>query len=80
MTTLAEVRARWHGHGIRAEVAIHVAPEATVAEAHQIADHVRQQLAHDIDHITDVAFETRPANTGARRTARSDGTDAVSPG
>jgi cation diffusion facilitator family transporter len=54
---VAEVRARWHGHGIKTELTIDVAAAATVADAHQIAGAVRHQLAHDIDHITDLAIE-----------------------
>src|SRR5215208_2896785 len=46
---VAEVRARWLGHGIRAEVTIGVSPSATVAEAHELADRVRHELSHDVE-------------------------------
>ena len=41
---VADVRARWLGHGLRAELAIGVGPDASVGEAHAIAEHVRRRL------------------------------------
>jgi cation diffusion facilitator family transporter len=59
-----EVRARWLGHGLRAELAIGVSPGATVAETHELAERVRHELAHDVEHITDVTVEPRPSVAG----------------
>jgi cation diffusion facilitator family transporter len=58
---VTDVRARWLGHGIRAELTIGVPPEATVAEAHELADNVRHELSHDVEHITHVTVEARPS-------------------
>jgi cation diffusion facilitator family transporter len=41
---IADVRARWLGHGLRAELAIAVGPDAGVGEAHAIAEDVRRRL------------------------------------
>jgi len=59
---VSEVRARWLGHGIRAELTIGVSPDATVVEAHELADRVRHELSHEVEHITDVSVEARPAS------------------
>jgi divalent metal cation (Fe/Co/Zn/Cd) transporter len=74
------VRARWHGHGIRAELAIDVSPDTSVAEAHDVAERVRHELSHDVQHITDVTIETRPANASDGTAATRRGSAAVSPG
>jgi divalent metal cation (Fe/Co/Zn/Cd) transporter len=63
---VTDVRARWLGHGIRAELTIEVPADATVAQAHALADHVRHGLSHDVEHITDVTVEARPAGAAAR--------------
>ena len=60
---VTDVRARWLGHGIRAELTIRIPPDTTVAEAHELADHVRHELSHEVEHISDVTVETRPAGT-----------------
>ena len=57
---VTDVRARWLGHGIRAELTIGVPPDASVAEAHELADHVRHELSHEVEHITDVTVQVRP--------------------
>ena len=62
---VSDVRARWLGHGIRAELTIGVSPDATVVEAHELADRVRHELSHENELITDVTVEARPATSGA---------------
>jgi cation diffusion facilitator family transporter len=47
---VTDVRARWLGHGIRAALTIEIPPEATVAQAHELADHVRHELSHNVEH------------------------------
>jgi len=59
---VSDVRARWLGHGIRAELTIGVSPDTTVAEAHELADRVRHELSHENELITDVTVEARPAS------------------
>jgi cation diffusion facilitator family transporter len=68
---VTDVRARWLGHGIRAELTIGVPPEATVAEAHELADNVRHELSHDVEHITDVTVEARPSIAAAPLACRA---------
>jgi len=77
---VADVRARWLGHGIRAQLAIDVAPDTSVAEAHDLAERVRHELSHDVQHITDVTIETRPASATDRTAPRRSDAAAISPG
>jgi cation diffusion facilitator family transporter len=63
---VTDVRARWLGHGIRAELTIEVPPDATVVQAQALADHVRHELSHDVEHISDVTVEARPPGVAAR--------------
>ena len=48
---VAEVRARWLGHQLRAEVNIAVDPELSVAEGHAIAREVNHRLMHELRYL-----------------------------
>jgi cation diffusion facilitator family transporter len=48
---VAEVRARWVGHRLRAEVNVAVAPEMTVSEGHDIAREVNHRLMHELGYL-----------------------------
>src|SRR5215217_501073 len=48
---VAEVRARWLGHRLRAEVNVAVSPELSVAEGHTIAREVNHQLLHELRYL-----------------------------
>jgi hypothetical protein len=48
-------------HAIRVELAIGVAPGATVQQAHELADRVRREPTDHVEHVTDVIVETRPS-------------------
>jgi cation diffusion facilitator family transporter len=48
---VAEVRARWLGHRLRAEVNVAVSPELSVAEGHAIAREVNHQLMHHLGYL-----------------------------
>jgi len=70
---VADVRARWLGHGIKAELAIEIPPDATVADAHELAEIVHHELSHDVEHIADVTIEMRPAGAGGGSARRRPG-------
>jgi cation diffusion facilitator family transporter len=57
---LTEVRARWVGHYLRAEVSIAVAPELSVAEGHALATEVRHQLLHHVRYLSEVSVHVDP--------------------
>jgi cation diffusion facilitator family transporter len=53
-----DVRARWLGHSMRAELTVVIEPETTVAEGVEIAERVRRALLAEIEHLTEVAIQT----------------------
>ena len=57
---VAEVRARWVGHRLHAEVNVAVAPELTVAEGHQIAEEVNHQLMHHLSYLGTAVIHIDP--------------------
>ena len=59
---VTEVRARWLGHRLHAELNVAVDPELTIAQAHAIAAEVRHQLLHHLDYLSLVVIHVDPAN------------------
>ena len=61
-----DLRMRWIGHHLRAELAVTVAADLTVAEAHALAHDVEHRLLHTIPRLAAVVVHTEPA-VGAER-------------
>jgi cation diffusion facilitator family transporter len=59
---VTEVRARWLGHRLHAELNIAVDPQLTIAQAHAIAGEVRHQLLHHLDYLSLVVIHVDPAD------------------
>ncbi|EQB63146.1 MAG: cation efflux family protein [candidate division Zixibacteria bacterium RBG-1] len=59
---VTEVRARWVGHRLHAEVNVAVSPEISVEEGHEIAKEVRHQLLHFLPHLSNATIHIDPAN------------------
>lgn len=59
---VSEVRARWLGHRMHAEVNIAVDPQLTIAQAHAVAAEVRHQLLHHLDYLSLVVIHVDPAD------------------
>jgi cation diffusion facilitator family transporter len=59
---VAEVRARWLGHRLHAEVNIAVNPQMTIAQAHAVATEVRHQLLHRLSYLSLVVIHVDPAD------------------
>ena len=57
---VADVRARWVGHWLRAEVNIAVDSTLPVAEGHRIAKQTHQQLLHELPHLSAVTVHVDP--------------------
>ena len=66
-----EVRLRWIGHRIRAEVGLGVDPGLSVVEAHAVATDAHHRLLHDVKGVDDVTVHVGPAG--------DDGTDHHAP-
>src|SRR5215217_7863863 len=59
---VTEVRARWLGHRLHAELNIAVDPQLTISQAHAIAAEVRHQLLHHLDYLSLVVIHVDPAD------------------
>jgi cation diffusion facilitator family transporter len=57
---VSEVRARWLGHRLHAEVNIAVDPELSVAEGHAIAREVNHQLLHHLSYLNGAVIHVDP--------------------
>jgi cation diffusion facilitator family transporter len=58
-----EVRMRWIGHSLRAELAVTVDADLTIEQAHHIAHDVEHQLVHAVPRLTAAIVHTEPAGT-----------------
>ena len=61
-----DLRMRWIGHQLRAELAVTVAEDLNVLEAHALAHAVEHRLVHTIPRLAAVVVHTEPA-VGAER-------------
>src|SRR5215208_6066910 len=69
---VSEVRARWLGHRLQAEVNVGVAPELSVAEGHAIAREVNHRLMHELRYLDMAVVHVDPlqeAGEGHHRVA-----------
>jgi divalent metal cation (Fe/Co/Zn/Cd) transporter len=57
---VTEVRLRWSGHRLHAEVNLAVSPRLSVAEGHAIAVEARHQLLHHLPYLSNVTIHTDP--------------------
>lgn len=57
---VTQVRARWAGHRLYAELNIAVDPKLRVAESHRIASEVQHQLAHHLPHLGNAVVHVDP--------------------
>lgn len=63
IVTVSDVRARWLGHRIHAEVTVSVAATLSVADAHGIAETVERALLASNPSLAGVSIHTHPAGT-----------------
>jgi cation diffusion facilitator family transporter len=57
---IAEVRVRWIGHRLLAEVNLAVRDDLTVEQGHQIAQQVRHQLLHHLKYLSNATIHIDP--------------------
>lgn len=57
---VTEVRARWVGHRLHAELNVAVASHLSVAEGHAIAKEVRHELLHHLSYLSSVMVHVDP--------------------
>src|SRR5206468_1545259 len=61
---VTDVRARWIGHRLHADVSVSVSSELSVADGHTIAKEVRHQLFHHLPHLGGVTVHVDPYGQG----------------
>jgi cation diffusion facilitator family transporter len=64
---VTEVRVRWIGHRLHAELNIAVSPELTVGEGHEIAREVRHQLLHHLRYLSNATIHIDPVDGSGER-------------
>ncbi|NIQ38877.1 MAG: cation diffusion facilitator family transporter [Proteobacteria bacterium] len=57
---VTEVRVRWLGHRLHAEVNIAVSPELSIESGHEIAKEVRHQLLHHLRYLSNATIHIDP--------------------
>jgi len=57
---VTEVRVRWLGHRMHAEVNVSVAPDLSVTKGHDIAMHVQHDLLHDLRYLASATIHIDP--------------------
>ena len=62
VASVGEVRARWIGHRLIADVNLGVAPNLTVKEGHEIARRARADIERDLPHVVGVTVHVDPAD------------------
>jgi cation diffusion facilitator family transporter len=64
---VTDVRARWIGHRLHAELSVTVATDLSVREGHEVAREVRHQLLHHVPHLGGVTVHVDPVGQGGER-------------
>ena len=64
---VTEVRLRWSGHRLHAEVNVAVSPKLSVAEGHAIAMEARHQLLHHLPYLSKVTIHIDPENLSGEK-------------
>lgn len=64
---VTEVRARWHGHRLQAELNLAVDPALSVERGHHVAREVRHRLLHHLPYLSDAVVHVDPASASGER-------------
>ncbi len=64
---VSEVRVRWLGHRLHAEVNIAVNPELSIERGHEIAKEVRHQLLHYLRYLSNATVHIDPTNVSGEK-------------
>jgi cation diffusion facilitator family transporter len=66
VAAVRELRIRWIGHTLRAEVDVDVDPALSVGEAHHVAHHVERHLLDALPRLAGATIHVSPAGAHAR--------------
>ena len=64
---VTEVRVRWLGHRLHAELNIAVSPELSVDKGHEIATEVRHRLLHQLRYLSSATIHIDPASASGEK-------------
>ena len=64
---VTDIRARWLGHRLHAEVNVTLASQITLRDAHTIAEEVRHQLLHHLKYLSIVVIHVDPEEKSGER-------------
>jgi len=67
VTEVTDVRARWIGHRLHADLSITVPGALSVGEGHEVAKAVRHQLLHHLPHLGSMTVHVDPDGQGGDR-------------
>jgi cation diffusion facilitator family transporter len=74
---VSDVRARWIGHTLRAEVSITVDPHLTVQEGHDLAKRVEHEMGDDLKFLSGVTIHIDPAGEAGEQCHRAEPHDGA---
>jgi cation diffusion facilitator family transporter len=60
-----QVKARWSGHRLEAQLSLGVDPAMSVADSHEVAELAHHELLHAIPHLNDVNVHVHPSQGGS---------------
>ena len=60
---VTEVRVRWLGHSLLAEVNLAVQPDLSVEKGHQIAEEAHHQLMHHLQYLSNATVHVDPVGS-----------------
>jgi cation diffusion facilitator family transporter len=60
VANVRDVRVRWEGHRLRADLAVTVDPDINVGDAHEIAHAVEHELIHRVSHLDGASVHVEP--------------------
>jgi len=69
VVSVSEVRARWTGRRMRAELVLAVPPDETVSRAHALGEEVRHALFHRVEGLAEVVVHLDPAGDSSAHEA-----------
>lgn len=64
---ITEIRVRWLGHRLHAELNIAVNPECSVEQGHDIAREVRHQLLHHLNYLSNATIHVDPLTSSGEK-------------
>ncbi len=64
---VTEIRLRWSGHRLLAEINLAVSPKLSVAEGHAIAVEARHQLMHSLPYLSNVTVHVDPEDLSGEK-------------